>query len=138
MRGNAESMSNYGAKIQGAATGVPIGELPDFTEVRLRDGTMVRPRSVLTTTESGQGMISVVEKSIADTLVPERMDVTEGWLSQISALSSFIPLSAQQLDLHLLRQEGPGVEVALPDLDMGPQPSDHNLGSSPVPSEDTS
>ena len=85
MRGDAESMAKHGASIQGAATGLPVASLPDFGEVRLRDGTMVRPRSVLTTTETGQGLVSVVEQSIADTVVPETLDITSGELYNFSA-----------------------------------------------------
>jgi len=108
MRGDAESMAKHGASIQGAATGLPVASLPDFGEVRLRDGTMVRPRSVLTTTETGQGLVSVVEQSIADTVVPETLDIT--------ADKRFHPYPARQQDHD--------VESSHPDLDMTLQPQE--------------
>ena len=81
MRGDTATMAKYGAGIQAAATGLPVAALPDLAEVKLRDGTRIRPRSILTTTETGQGVVSVVDKTIADTVVPERVDITDGKLS---------------------------------------------------------
>ena len=77
MRGDTATMAKYGAGIQAAATGLPVAALPDFSEVKLRDGTTIRPKPVLTTTETGKGLVSVVDKTIADTVVPERLDITD-------------------------------------------------------------
>ena len=83
-RDSAQVMSTYGAQIQGAVSGVPVTELPQFSTVMLRDGTTVTPRSILTTTETGQGVVSVVDESVVETLVPDRVDVTQGRVPQIS------------------------------------------------------
>ena len=109
MRGDAETMSKHGASIQGAATGLPVASLPDFGEVRLRDGTMVRPRSVLTTTETGQGLVSVVEQSFADSVVPDSQDITAGKLYEFYSppsltisiqTSDFIPTLADRMAMN--------------------------------------
>lgn len=83
-RDSAQVMATYGAQIQGAVSGVPVTELPQFNTVMLRDGTTVTPRSILTTTEGGQGVVSVVDESVVETLVPDGVDITQatGSMSQ--------------------------------------------------------
>lgn len=78
MRDSAETMARHGANIQAAASGLPVDTFPDFSEVRLRDGLVIKPRAVLTTTETGQGLVSVVDQAIVDSLLPQKVDVTAG------------------------------------------------------------
>ena len=77
-RDSAQVMATYGASIQSGATGVPVTEFPVFNKVMLRDGTQVTPRCVLTTTETGQGLVSVMEADVVDSVIPSRIDVTQG------------------------------------------------------------
>lgn len=51
-------------------------ERPDFGYVCLRDGTRIRPRSVLTTEETGGGMVMVQEEE--DVRTPEMVVVSDG------------------------------------------------------------
>lgn len=46
------------------SSGLPISESPDFSYACLRDGTKVFPRSVLTSTASGPGLVLVKEHKI--------------------------------------------------------------------------
>ena len=80
----------------------------------------------LTTTETGQRLVSVVDKTIADTVVSERLDVMAGRVFQICAPSSFT---------HFARQQGSRLEVSLPDLGMTSQhTSEQNQDPSSAPS----
>ena len=71
-------MAVMAKNIQSAATGVPVTETIDFSQVRLRDGTMVTPRNILTTTESGQGVVSVYEQELVQAVLPGEHDITDG------------------------------------------------------------
>ena len=75
---------------EGAVTGQAV-EVLDFGEVRLRDGLLARPVSILTTSETGLGVVSLVV-----TVVPEGTDVTSGTLLLLSSIDSIILISEQQ------------------------------------------
>lgn len=77
LRNSAPKMAKHGAKIQGAATGLPVTDMPDFSYVVLRDGTRVTPRSVMTTTETGQGIINVLEQQQIEQVLVVTQDVTQ-------------------------------------------------------------
>ena len=77
MRDSPAAMAEFGSAIQSTATGLPAPNL-SFNHVRLRDGTEVIPRSVLTTTESGQGAASVMEKALVDSTLSSARDATDG------------------------------------------------------------
>jgi hypothetical protein len=80
LRNSGQKMAVHGAKIQGAATGLALTkeDLPDFSYVVLRDGVKIFPRSIMTTTESGLGLISVMEKDRVEESVDATKDVTTG------------------------------------------------------------
>ena len=63
-------MAVMAKNIQSAATGVQVTEIIDFSQVRLRDGTIVTPRNILTSTESGQGLVSVYEQELVQAVLP--------------------------------------------------------------------
>ena len=69
-------MAVMAKNIQSAATGVQVTEIIDFSQVRLRDGTIVTPRNILTSTESGQGLVSVYEQELVQAVLPGEHEIT--------------------------------------------------------------
>ena len=84
-------MAVMAKNIQSAATGVT--EIIDFSQVRLRDGTIVTPRNILTSTESEQGLVSVYEQELVQAVLPGEQDITDGIV--IFFLKSFSILNSQ-------------------------------------------
>ena len=77
LRDDPAAMAAHGSSIQSTAAGLPAPTVA-FNKVRLRDGTEVTPRSHLTTAETGQGTVSVMEQVLVDQVLPSTQDVTNG------------------------------------------------------------
>ena len=62
MRDDPQRMAQYGASLQQAVTGVAVQHSVSFSQVQLRDGSLVTPRNIMTSS-AGQGLISVQEQN---------------------------------------------------------------------------
>ena len=78
MRSNPSLMAKHAVSIQGAASGIPVSEVVDFSMVMLRDGTIIKPRKIITCSETGPGVVLVRERDSVQAEMASEHDLTQG------------------------------------------------------------
>ena len=85
-------MAKHAVSIRGAASGIPVSEVVNFSLVMLCDGTIIKPMGIITTSESATGLVLVRERDTVQTEMASEHDLTQGTVNIVVFDSMHTPV----------------------------------------------